>query len=255
MKPSSLIPYVAILALQVLAVWGLLFAVDVKVSEILPVADELPDRVGDWTGEGIWFCLNRDCDAPVHRASELSEPGICPACGEPLNGGSRAEMTQLPPDTRIRKKRYEHPSGEVLTASYVVSGKGRASLHRPQVCLTDGGNEIARERVIGVPMSDEQTLRVSLLDLEHKGTDPSGAPALTSSYYAYWFSGVRHETPYHIERMVWMAADKVFRSTASRWAYVAVSGTRTPGSENHQETVREFITQFHPLVRRRGPEP
>ena len=252
MKATSITPYAAILVLQLVAAWGLLFAVDVRVSEELPVVERLPGRVGEWTGEGLWFCVNAACEPVVYLDSELGGAGVCPECGAALSGGSLLEVAQLPPDTRIRKARYEHPSGEVLTASYVLSGKDRASLHRPQVCLTDAGNEIAREQVLTVPLAEGGSLRVSVLDLERRVAGPGGAPVLQPSYYAYWFTGVRHETPYHVERMAWMAADKVFRSTASRWAYVSISGPRTPGSDAHLDQVRAFLAEFHPLVKIQG---
>jgi hypothetical protein len=120
------------------------------------------------------------------------------------------------------------------------------------VCLIAAGHEIARERVIRAAPEGGSSLRVTVLDLERRVPGPAGRPLLEPSYYAYWFAGIHHETPYHIERMLWMAADKVLRSTASRWAYVSVSGPRNPDSDAHLDQVRAFLADFHPLVRGAG---
>jgi hypothetical protein len=226
----------------------LIYAVDVEFTEGAPVVLDLPDQAGDWQGEALWYCVNRQCTPRALRAGELSVAGVCPDCGEALNGGSLAEIAQLPEDTIIRKKEYMHPSGEVLIAAIVVSGRERASIHRPQVCLTGAGQEIVHDDLLEVETKDGDALRVTMLDLMQPVRGPGGRPLQYTSYYAYWFVGKGHETPYHLQRMFWMASDRVIHSRTSRWAYVSVSGHRAPQSDEHLEAVRGFLKAFHPLI-------
>jgi hypothetical protein len=42
--------------------------------------------------------------------------------------------------------------------------------------------------------------------------------------------------------------DRLFFSRAYRWAYIAISGTRTAGSDSYQQQEREFVRLFYPLI-------
>ena len=239
--------YVVVLITLVCGAAALIVAGDVRLVDEPPVRYDLPDQVGAWTADEVLFCINPDAPGRF-LASELGDSRICPDCGEPLSPASRGELAQLPEDTILRKKRYAHPGGTVVNAAIVVSGHYRASIHRPQVCLTGDGGEIIKSRVVPVPMEPEE-LPVMVLDLTYPVRDSSGRTGQYPSYYAYWFVGNRHETPYHVERMLWMAVDKTLFNTAHRWAYVSVSGVRDPSSEDHLEVVRSFLQEFYPLIR------
>ena len=68
------------------------------------------------------------------------------------------------------------------------------------------------------------------------------------SYYAYWFAGKDRDTPSHYMRMFWLAWDRVFRSKAHKWAYIAVSGERDDGSLEYEDTVKEFVAMLYPAL-------
>jgi hypothetical protein len=39
-----------------------------------------------------------------------------------------------------------------------------------------------------------------------------------------------------------------FRGVSHRWAYIAMSGVRTPGSDDHLQTIADFASQLHPAL-------
>jgi len=247
MEKSAYQPYFVIIGLLILTSLALATTVDVNVSDTAGIELRLPDRIGDWRGDEIRYCQNRACQR-MWYASELTNRDVCPVCGGRLGGMSYAERQMLPPDTVILKKRYTDPLGNALIVSIVLSGKERASIHRPQVCLVGQGREIVRSRVIEVPFDNRPPLKVMLLDLLIHPRRLGGPKAVRGEYYAYWFVGKGRETPYHLERMFWMAWDRIFHNVAHRWAYIAVAGPRDLSSDRHVEQVREFIQQMYPYL-------
>lgn len=249
MEAGEYRPYFVIIGLLVLTSLALATTVDVNVSDTAGIRLVLPDRVGEWRGDEIRYCLNKACQH-VWLASQLTNIEVCPACGGPLGGMSYTEKQLLPPDTVILKKRYTNPLGDSLVVSIVLSGKERASIHRPQVCLVGQGREIVKSRVVEVPMEGRPPLKVMLLDLLIHPRRISGPSQLRGEYYAYWFVGKDRETPFHLERMFWMAWDRIIHNVAHRWAYIAVAGDRSLSNNDHVEQVRGFIHDIYPYLTR-----
>jgi hypothetical protein len=77
---------------------------------------------------------------------------------------------------------------------------------------------------------------------------PDGQTLEYASYYAYWFVGKGRETPYHLQRMIWMATDRIFHNVSHRWAYIAISGGRQTDSEDYQKEMVAFIHDLYPQV-------
>ena len=250
MSKSTYTAYAALLLMLGGSVLALAFAVEVRVSDQTGIRLDLPDQVGPWRGREILYCVQEECRGTFFPDA-LADPATCPDCGEPLGGISYAEYQQLPRDTVIRKSVYTNPGGSVIYASYVLSGKERSSIHRPQVCLTSVGQEIIKSATTRIPMEQHDPLDVMVLDLVRRFQAPDDSRHIVNSYYAYWFAAKHHETPHHLMRMFWMASDKVLRSTAHPWAYISVSGDRNPASDRHVEEVRDFIRDFYPLITNR----
>jgi len=156
----------------------------------------------------------------------------------------------LPDDTGLVRKYYSLPGNrDGIYTTIVLSGDDRSSIHRPQVCLTAAGNEITDERTIRIPLAGrEDLLEVRVMDMSRSFTRADGTPSTSSSYYAYWFVGKGRETASHLERMGWMAYDRIFHGVSHRWAYIAMSGVRVPGSDAHLQTIANFASQLHPAL-------
>ena len=245
----SFFPYVVLNIVLGLAVIALTFGVGVRVTDESGVsAEELPERVGDWTGERLLYCNGLDCQK-VFRGDRCIGLKTCPACGGQVTVMSYYEKKLLPEDTVLLRKIYRHPSGSEVLAAVVLSGGRRDSLHRPQVCLTSDGQDIVDTHVIKIEMAGAPPLRVKVLNLLKTSRLADDRTVRSASYYAYWFAAKDHETPYHLARMAWMAAEKVLFSKTGRWAYISVSGGRSPGDSDYFNDVTRFIQSFYPMIR------
>ncbi|MBU1908990.1 MAG: EpsI family protein, partial [Verrucomicrobia bacterium] len=159
MEKRALKPYIVLIGLFVLTSLALALTVNVNISDEAGIVVALPDQVGEWRGEEIRFCQGPTCGKEFVR-SALKNLDVCPLCGSPLGSMTLGEKTLLPDDTIILKKKYADPLGQVVFVSIVMSGKERASIHRPQVCLVGQGNEIVRSSVLEVPLEHREPLDI-----------------------------------------------------------------------------------------------
>lgn len=247
METKALKPYFTIIGLLIVTSVLLAMTVDVRTTDEAGITLKLPDRVGDWVGQDMLFCQNPVC-VREYRAGDLNGATRCPACGGDLDGMTRAEKDILPKDTEIVKKDYRNPEGRGIYVTIVLSGKERVSIHRPQVCLVGQGYKILRSHVVSVPLPGRDPINVMVLDIVRYVRGPEGQMIEAPFYFAYWFVGKDRETPYHVERMIWMASDRILRNVSHRWAYVAASGVRDPGSDKYEAELREFVAGFYPQI-------
>ncbi len=247
MEAHSLKPYFIIILLLVLTSILLAVSVDVQVTDEAGIKIELPNRVGEWFGQQVFYCQNTACQKET-RGVDLSIDKPCPYCGGKLDPMTLSEKALLPPDTVLLRKIYTNSAGEAIFSSIVLSGKERASIHRPQICLVGQGQEIVKSSILEVPMEGRGPLQIMVLDLIRRVHNPDGQMFELPSFYAYWFVGKGRETPYHIQRMVWMATDRIFYNRSHRWAYIAVAGMRQPTSDRYTKQVAAFVQKMYPQI-------
>lgn len=247
MEAREFKPYFIVIGLLILTSLALAYTVDVNITNEAGIEVALPAEVGEWIGKEIRYCLNPE-HAAEYFAEDLTDPNVCPECQHELYGMSIDERNVLPSDTIILKKRYQHPTGQIVVASIVLSGVDRSSIHRPQLCLTGQGQEIVESWVLPVHMEGRRTLKVMVLDLLRRGRGMEGRQIEMPGYYAYWFVGKGRETHSHLMRMFWMASDRVFRNVAHRWAYISVSGLRDQDGPIYKAQIEEFIQVIYPYM-------
>ncbi len=165
-----------------------------------------------------------------------------------MREASIAELAMLPADTVLHKKRYFHPSGRSVYASLVLSGIDRASIHRPEVCLSGEGNEVLARPIIDIPREERGDLGVRVMEMLRHIKLPDGGTVDMPSYYAYWFVSKKRETPSHITRMIYMALDRLFHNVSHRWAYIAISGQRDLPENGHYGEISDFLKDFYPAI-------
>jgi hypothetical protein len=241
-------PYLVLFLLLGLTTVALVFWVDVRGTDQVAVSTELPSEVGEWKGEDLVFCQNEKCQRSF-CVSQLDDRSICPFCGGGLRQTwSLGETWLLPADTVLLRKRYVHPSGQELTVSIVVSDKEQVSIHRPEICIVAQGIEVAGRSTFMVPLAGRKPLRVRELEVFRRMRKPDGSMTESPGYFVYWFVGQGRETPYHLTRMAYTAMDRLLFSRAYRWAYIAINGVRSTGSDSYRQQVKEFVRTFYPQI-------
>ena len=232
----------SVVAVLAAAGWFMVNKTGVANTDEAGIVLALPERVAGWTGHDLVNCP----DAACARAYVDVPPGTpCPACGKPLQYMNHAEKRMLPADTGLVRKYYEHDASVPMHVSIVLSGNDRSSIHRPQVCMTANGYEIVGDTLLRIPLGEgRDPLDVMVLDMNRTGSDGR----VETIYYAYWFVGKGRETASHVQRMVWMATDRILRGVSHRWAYIALSAPRNPNSDAHLQQIANFAAALHPLL-------
>lgn len=250
MEKSLLKPFLTLVILMTISVFALAFTVGVELDFVPGVEMVMPEEVGEWVGNELRYCHNpeacaKNYNAPALYVRDLEIPDICPECGAKLYTMARAEKEQLPDDTEFVKSAYTNAAGTKLFTSIVLSGTARDSIHRPQRCLKGQGNSLDKEYTLKVPLDGRDPLKVRVIKASRMFRTVEGErPYYT--YYAYWFVGQDRETPSHYSRMFWLAWDRVVRSKANRWAYIAVQGEREAEGNEYEQDIIDFVQQVYP---------
>jgi hypothetical protein len=235
-----------VIALLMLAFPALRRAGDVRYDPQTGIVETLPAAAGPWTGDAYSYCTNQTCDK-VWKASELAGRTNCPTCGSGLATMALIERQLLPGDTAVQRAEYTTRDGQKFIVSLVFSGRDRASIHRPEVCLAGIGNGIADARDIEVALQGRGPLPLHVLTLKQDYRDASGVTRTRSTFFAYWFVSKDHETASHIDRMIHMASDRIFHGVTRRWAYISIAGSM-PANGDPAPQLREFLREFVPQL-------
>ena len=148
-------------------------------------------------------------EAPNVHLAEI--PGFSSEILEP----SEAELTVLPADTIIEKRRYVADSGDWMVVSLVVGGKSKSSIHRPELCLPAQGLRMERPRTRSVAGRDWR-----FIDLASKDSPTFG--------FAYtFFNQEGFKTASHVSRIFRDVVDRSVLNRIDRWAMVTVNASRS----------------------------
>jgi hypothetical protein len=140
----------------------------------------------------------------------------------------------LPKDTSFGQRVYTAADGFQTLANVVLMGSSRASIHKPQICLTAQGWKIddAMTRVEQVHLDRPFPYDLPVMRLiANKQAEVNGQVVTEQGVYVYWFVDANRYTPHHTERMLWTAGDILFTGVLDRWAYISYFSVCLPGQD------------------------
>jgi hypothetical protein len=162
---------------------------------------------------------------------------------------SRKEVDWLPKDTLFGRRLYQAKDGFAALASVVLMGTDRTSIHQPQYCLTSQQWQIDKTETVSIPISRPYPYELKVIKLTaSKAGVLEGRPVVSRGLYLYWFVADNQLTPYHGERMWWMARDLIRTGVLKRWAYVTYFTVCWPGQDD------VYFSRMKELVARSVPE-
>jgi hypothetical protein len=140
----------------------------------------------------------------------------------------------LPPDSSYAERLYSAPGGPQVTATIVLMGGDRTSIHKPDYCLPGQGWTIRDKSVVNIPVAGAQNyeLPVARWVISNFYATPDGQKQEVSGLYVFWFVADGEQTPDNFERMWWLGRDLLHTGVLQRWAYISYFAPCAPGQED-----------------------
>ena len=207
--------------------WALLFlgaaplwrmAIRIQPPGALPERWQLPERIGGWTGQTLYYSNDPDVRRPFTE-DQLAEAGLCPVSGAEVDTISPAERRLLPDDIVIERKRYRNEAGQERTVILLVTGESREGIHRPEWCLAAQGLRAGDRRIVEATDRNGQPFRVAVHPMIPQRAPDGYVP---DQYFIYWFEGRSSRTPYNGERVLRMGWERLRDGRVPRWAYLSM---------------------------------
>jgi len=172
---------------------------------------------------GVYFCFSSSSlDVSPKTGVVMDLPQTLAGLSGKEQPVSPAEKAILPADTEFAKMAYGTDHIQRVHAQIVLAGAEKRSIHRPEVCLPGQGWTIKSSQTVPIPLTDEKTLNVTLLNISIPVRVGNDTRELTQ-LFAYWFVGYGTTTPSHFVRIAKTNMDVLLHNTNHRWAYVIVS--------------------------------
>ena len=140
----------------------------------------------------------------------------------------------LPKDTSFGLCRYTAPDKFYIDLSVVLMGTDRASMHKPQFCLTGAGWTITKTEIVSIPVEKPDAYDLSVIKLTATTTyKQEGVEHKIGGIYVYWYvaDNALSSDPVGWDRM-WSIGRNLFTTgVLQRWAYVSCFAPCNPGQE------------------------
>ncbi len=213
----------------------------VKPAGSIPAVWSLPESIGEWEGENLFYSLDPSVNR-VFRDADIIEPGVCPVTGGELDTVSPAERALLPRDVVIDRRLYRGPEGLQRHVIILITGESREGIHRPDWCLVAQNVPIGDLSFLSVETADGERFDVGVYPIYPRGAGEHTRPI---QYFVYWFEGVDNvRTPYHWSRILRAGWDRLWTGEAQRWAYFSIQMTLPPGLTEPDDFLRDAVKWF-----------
>jgi hypothetical protein len=156
----------------------------------------------------------------------------------------------LPKDTCYGQRRYTAPDKFWSQVNVVLMGQDRASLHKPDFCLTGAGWTINKTEIDTIRIEKPDPYDLKIIKLTISGEfNQEGQKVRAGGIYVYWYvaDGLLSADPTGAERMWSMARGLVTSGVLQRWAYVTYFSACEPGREDETyERIKKLIAASVP---------
>jgi exosortase len=174
-------------------------------------------------------------------------------------GVTAKEKEGLDEGVKLERFSYLNQKNRLVTASIVLSGHLKRSLHRPEVCLPSQGWSIVESVPVTINKPDGTSFAATYLRLAIDRMDESGRRLRQRGVNIYWYVGSDDTTcASHYEHVAATYLDAIFRNLNHRWAMVSVFMPIPPSEMEGPEGMfaeftaledtREFAGMLQPLI-------
>ncbi len=174
-------------------------------------------------------------DGRIAASNSVHLPSDIPGFRSQQDPIPELELTFLPPDTTFGRRTYMTSDGLApVSASVVLMGSDRTSIHRPEYCMTGVGWQILSQSMRSIPVrgGSYPELQVQRFDMTREFEMPNGRRIRRNGVYVFWFIADGMRTPDHSERQWRGIREVLVRGVNPRWAYVSFFTSCEPGAED-----------------------
>jgi hypothetical protein len=139
----------------------------------------------------------------------------------------------LPKDTSFVERIYHAPDGFWASATIILMGADRTSIHRPDYCLPGQGWTINSKTAVNLAIGGDHPYELPVMKwiIHNSIPTPDGQKQAVSGIYVFWFVADHEQTVDNVQRMWWLARDMVSTGVLQRWAYISYFTVCPPGQE------------------------
>ena len=201
-----------------------------------PPTVEWPKALAGYAVDDLLYCQDEKC-ARTFFASQMMGETNCPACKAPLDGRSLGENTILPRDTTILKRVYRSDWDVQFLVSAVISGAGKSSIHRPELCLPAQGFLMSNPTDFEVAADGSESRPYHAIQI-----DSPQAPTALLVYTFFNQEGVH--TASHLRRIFLDTWDRSVHNRIDRWVMVTVHVSALQGFSLDRPRDRAELEKF-----------
>lgn len=140
----------------------------------------------------------------------------------------------LPQDTSFAQRIYTAPDGFAASASIVLMGADRTSIHKPEFCLPGQGWNVLEKTNFTVTIAAQPPYQMTVAKwvLSQQVQTKDGKMVDARALYLFWFVADNEQTISHWQRLWWLTRDLLQTGVLQRWAYVSYFTVCLPGQED-----------------------
>ena len=147
---------------------------------------------------------------------------------------SQIVLDTLPQDTSYAQRLYTATNQFWATASIVLMGADRTSIHKPEFCLPGQGWRVDVKTNFLVSVAGPQPYQFTAAKwiLSKSIINAEGQSVEARGLYLFWFVADKEQTSSHWQRLWWLTRDLLTTGVLQRWAYVSYFSICLPGQED-----------------------
>ena len=155
----------------------------------------------------------------------------------------------LPKDTSFVERYYWAPDGFWATATVILMGADRTSIHRPDYCLPGQGWRIGEKTKVSIPLEGSPPHELSAMKwvVSNDFQTPDGRKTEVRGLLVFWLVADNEQTASYVQFQYYLLRDLLFTGRLQRWAYVSYFSICAPGQEDAAfERVKKLIAASVP---------
>lgn len=182
-------------------------------------------------------------------SATLADPGLSIALPQRVGeyegvdeSMSLKERSVFDPGVELVRRRYL-AEGHSITATIVLSGTVKKTLHRPENCLPDAGWHISRSETVPVTLANGKKIDASLMHIFCEVPLQDGGRVRLRALHLYWYHGSHGVSTATYDGHNFITyRDAILRNMNHRWCQVSLY-TMLPPSSGMESMVREMAAQ------------